>query len=341
MLSEIEFLSWCEKNKISKSTHDYINNNIRHTQPVRSVGNGKSTQGKYPSKKMGVHIQWESRSVEGPAVLMMEHDDDVLEYYDQPNKIKLNYVNNNGKKGGTLYTPDFFVIRENSAGWVEWKNEDDLIDLSKSQPWKYSKDENGVWRCPPGEQFAEKFGLEFKVCTDNLINRELHRNFVFLDDYFRKGKALKTDVGKLDSIKQKIFQEPGLTLKQLIEHSIDSDYCSDDIYISLINNDIYVDLRETVLAEPDKVKVFLHKEHAEMYRNLIKCVSDLPTSTKISFEVGANISWDNHIWKILNIGNNTVSLMSNGKYNEVSREIFDHLIREGKIIGEIIEEKRN
>lgn len=51
MLSEIEFLSWCEKNKISKSTHDYINNNIRHTQPVRSVGNGKSTQGKYPSKK--------------------------------------------------------------------------------------------------------------------------------------------------------------------------------------------------------------------------------------------------------------------------------------------------
>lgn len=47
---------------------------------------------------MGVHIQWESRSVEGPAVLMMEHDDDVLEYYDQPNKIKLNYVNNNGKK---------------------------------------------------------------------------------------------------------------------------------------------------------------------------------------------------------------------------------------------------
>lgn len=91
MLSELEFLSWCEKNKFSKSTQDYINNNIRYTQPVRSVGSGrKSTPGKYPSKKMGVYIQWESKSVEGPAVLMMEHDEDVLEYYDQPNKIKLN-----------------------------------------------------------------------------------------------------------------------------------------------------------------------------------------------------------------------------------------------------------
>lgn len=341
MLSELEFLSWCEKNKFSKSTQDYINNNIRYTQPVRSVGSGrKSTPGKYPSKKMGVYIQWESKSVEGPAVLMMEHDEDVLEYYDQPNKIKLNYVNNNGKKGGTLYTPDYFVIRKNSAGWVEWKSEDDLIDLSKSQPWKYTKDENGEWRCPPGEQFAKQFGLEFKVCTNSLIDWNIHRNFVFLDDYFRKGKAFEINIDILASIKQKIFQEPGLTLKQLIDNSVNSDYYSDDIYIALIKKDIYVDLKEAALAEPEKVQVFLHKEHADMYKNLIKSGSEL-RAIKISFEVGSKISWDNHIWIILNIGDNNVSLMSDGKYNEVSREIFDLLIREGKIIGEIKEDKAN
>ncbi|WP_010647452.1 TnsA endonuclease N-terminal domain-containing protein [Oceanobacillus massiliensis] len=181
ILDEIEFLSWCENNKISKDTQDYINKNIRISLPARSVGGGgRSPSGKYPSKKMGVYIQWESKKVEGPAVLMMENDDTVLEFYDQPNKIKLNYVNNKGKNSWTLYTPDFFVIKENTAGWVEWKNEDDLLILSKKQPWKYIRDDKGNRRCPPGEEFAKELGLEFQVCTNKIINWNLHRNFVFL-----------------------------------------------------------------------------------------------------------------------------------------------------------------
>lgn len=91
MLSTLKFLKWCEKNNISEGTREYINKNIRFAKPARSVGGGgRSLTGKYPSKKMGVTIQWESGKVEGPAVLMLENDDDVLEYYDQPNKIKLN-----------------------------------------------------------------------------------------------------------------------------------------------------------------------------------------------------------------------------------------------------------
>jgi hypothetical protein len=38
----------------------------------------------YPSKKMGVTIQFESQSVELGAIYLMEHDESVLEYYDQP-----------------------------------------------------------------------------------------------------------------------------------------------------------------------------------------------------------------------------------------------------------------
>lgn len=40
---------------------------------------------------MGVSIQFESHTVEFPGIYMMEHDSNVLEYYDQPNSIKINY----------------------------------------------------------------------------------------------------------------------------------------------------------------------------------------------------------------------------------------------------------
>ncbi|WP_010647450.1 hypothetical protein [Oceanobacillus massiliensis] len=110
------------------------------------------------------------------------------------------------------------------------------------------------------------------------------------------------------------------------------------MYVSIINSDIYVDLKESALAEPDSIKVFLHKEHEEMYINLISCEKDLPSPLKISFDIGTKILWDNYIWTLINIGDNNVSLSSDDKYNEVSRELFDKLVREGKIIGQGKEE---
>ncbi|KOP79888.1 hypothetical protein AMS60_16195 [Bacillus sp. FJAT-21945] len=335
MLSEYEFLLWCEKNNISERTREYINKNIRFAQPARSVGGGgRSLSGKYPSKKMGVTIQWESGKVEGPAVLMLENDDDVLEYYDQPNKIKLNYISKGGKKGGTLYTPDFFVIRKNSAGWEEWKNEEDYIKVAKVQDWKFEKDENGMWRCPPGEEFAEDFGLTFKACDTSSINWYLHRNFVFLDDYLRRKKELEVSKEALDEIRQVIFQEPGITLKQLIDQSINHKYSADNIYVAIIMNEIFVQLKDAPLAEPESVKVFLHKEHAAMYMNLISCDTDVLVPSKIVLDVGAKILWDSRIWEIKNMGNEAVWLMSDGQYSDISRIVFDNMINSGKIICE-------
>ncbi|MEK5147947.1 TnsA endonuclease N-terminal domain-containing protein [Psychrobacillus sp. FSL K6-4615] len=342
MLSEVEFLSWCERNNITKKTQEYINSNIRFAPPARSVGGGrKSTSGKYPSKKMGVTIQWESGKVEGPAVLMMENEEKVLEYYDQPNKINISYVNGSGRNRGVLYTPDFFVIRKNGAGWEEWKNEDDLLAISKRQPWKYIKDESGNWRCPPGEKFAKKLGLEFKVCTSNRINWNLHRNYVFLDDYLRKINNLEGNMDCLDEIKEVIFEEPGITLKNLIDKSTSHEFSADDVYIFVINNLIYVDLNEAALAEPDSVRVFLHEEHAKMFSNLISCNSDLFSPKKITIQVGTKFLWDNYIWKIINIGASSYSFISDGTYNEITRELFEKLLNEGKIIFETTDQVDN
>jgi putative transposase len=70
---------------------------------------------------MRVTIQFESHRVELPTIYKFEHDEEVLEFYDQPPLIKLDYQGKNGLNLGVLHTPDFFVIRNDCVGWEECK----------------------------------------------------------------------------------------------------------------------------------------------------------------------------------------------------------------------------
>ena len=84
-----------------------------------------------------------------------------------------------------LHTPDFFVIRHAGTSWEESKTEEDLLLLSARNPNRYSKDENNVWRCPPGEAYAQQRGLYYRVRSSVEINWTFQRNIQFLEDYFR------------------------------------------------------------------------------------------------------------------------------------------------------------
>ena len=73
-------------------------------------------------QKMGVTIQFESHHHELAGIYSMEYDSEVLEYYDQPPTIKLNYESASGRQLGVRHTPDYFVIRRKQAGWIELEN---------------------------------------------------------------------------------------------------------------------------------------------------------------------------------------------------------------------------
>src|SRR3989441_12653555 len=119
MLSPEAFAAWCERTEVSVQARSLIDR-IRSSSPARRVGGGKSNvSGRYPSRKMGVSIQFESHRVELAGIYEMEHDPEVLEYYDQPSTIKLDYESAVGKRMGVLHIPDFFVIRKKEAGWEE------------------------------------------------------------------------------------------------------------------------------------------------------------------------------------------------------------------------------
>ena len=82
-------------------------------------------------------IQFESHRNELPAIFELEHDQDVIEYYDQPSPITIEYEGKSKRRIRVLHTPDFFVIRLSAAGWEECKTEEDLLSLSVRNPNRY------------------------------------------------------------------------------------------------------------------------------------------------------------------------------------------------------------
>lgn len=151
-MNDIEFNEWVNRKNISPETLKIIKI-VRESEPSRKVrSNGKNVPGFYPSKKMGVTIQFESHKLELAGIYEKEHDHMVLEYYDQPPSFKITYDMPEGSKKkriGHMYTPDFFTIENDWIGWEEWKTEEELIKLSQKNPNRYNVDENGTWRCPP------------------------------------------------------------------------------------------------------------------------------------------------------------------------------------------------
>ena len=94
MLTDVEFQAWCGslrllaervRLQLSEQQGDLIKH-IRTSPPARKVrGSGKNVHGPFASVKMGRTIQFESHTVELPAILQFyEYDDSVLEYWDQP-----------------------------------------------------------------------------------------------------------------------------------------------------------------------------------------------------------------------------------------------------------------
>jgi hypothetical protein len=76
--------AWCQGIGVPPHARAMIDR-IRTPDPARRVSGGRSNvSGRYPSRKMGVTIEFESHRVELAGIYEMEHDAEVLEFYDQP-----------------------------------------------------------------------------------------------------------------------------------------------------------------------------------------------------------------------------------------------------------------
>jgi putative transposase len=209
------FEAWCRSVDLSDEALAVVRR-IRSQEPSRSVRSGaRNVSGRYSSRKMGLTIQFESHKCELPAIVEMENDKDVLEFYDQPESMKLVYRHDSGRKVGHMHTADFFVIRRESAGWEEWKMADELVRLASSGKNRYAVSESGSWTCPPGEEHARQYGLYYRVRSSEEIDWVRSRNWDFLSDYLTDVTP-PVDDSIAAALMTYVASNPGITLRDLL-----------------------------------------------------------------------------------------------------------------------------
>lgn len=334
MLSNTEFNDWCEKLKLPSETVAVIES-IRSSQPVRAVQSSRgNVTGRYPSRKMGVTIQFESHRNELAFIYEYERDDDVLEFYDQPLPIKLIYKSVSGRRLGVIHTPDYFVIRQGSAGWEECKLEERLIELTLKSPNRYLRDQDGKWRCPPGEASTSEFGLYYRIRSSEEINWMLQRNIEFLDDYYRSN-SLGVTADILAKVLLQAKAAIGLTLEELFRHT--SEVASRDVIYTLIAaGTLYVDLKDAPLTESSKVRIFPDYETAVAFSNITQIAAQESSriSPTVNFTPGNVVQWDGKGWVVVNVGEKMIGLIGEDKtFADIPIHAFEKLIIEGRVTG--------
>ena len=334
MFTKDEFEQWCSKLGFSDRTIEVISR-IRESEPSRKVGGGrKNMVGSFPSRIMGKTLQFESHKVELPLLHQKEHDDSVKEVYDQPPQIKISFKSAKGKVVAIYHTPDYFVLYEDKAGWEECKTEEELKQLSQDSPNRYVLID-GVWHCPPGEEYAKQFGLYYWVKSSAEINWILQRNIEFIEDYLfdAKTSVLLETTNKILSL---VRSEPGILLLELLRTNCVE---VDDIYYMIARGEIFVDLEQELLSEPDFTHVFIDKQTALAYKTLTTR-RNIPLFTDHTIEVapGNKIIWDGNSWVIANLGEMMISLSSEeGKIVEIAKEQFFNMVCDRRIKGEVSE----
>lgn len=328
MLERDDLLSWFQRLAVSEQTCSLIDR-IRSTGPSRRVGGGRSNvSGRYPSRKMGVTIQFESHRVELAGIYEMEHDSDVLEYFDQPAPIKLDYKSAAEKRMGVLHTPDFFVIRKEKAGWEEWKTEEDLKRLTERNANRYRHGEDGKWYCPPGEAYAERLGLYYRVRSSAEIDWVFQRNIQFLEDYFRADSPAIAAACREIAVAH-VSATPGLSLEDLLQVTKET-VPADEVFIMIATDILHVDICAAPLAEPSRVSVFPRAESA-LKRERVGARAPC-SSFPGTLHCGSMITWDGRSWKLVNTGETAVSLLSEEQgLMELPIAAFESMVSQNRV----------
>jgi energy-coupling factor transporter ATP-binding protein EcfA2 len=224
---------------------------------------------------MGFVVCTESRHGELAVAYRFDWDCDVIEFFDQPEAIKLVYAARSGRMTGGMHTPDFLILRRELVSWIEVKTETRLIYLAEAQPNRFQRSELGQWRCVPGEETAKTYGFSYEIISTAQINSVLTRNLEYLDDFYRDPdpKIPSEDRKKLTGL---IRECPGITIECLRKQL--GVEVMDPLFALIVAQEIHVDLASQLISEQETARLFESEEVAKAWRIVSNGVSGTSNS---------------------------------------------------------------
>ena len=259
-----------ERSQLPAMGREYLKR-VATSPPSRRVRSaGTNVICRFPSRKMGLVIQAESHRNELALLYVLEHDPDVIAYWDQPEGIKITYESASGRPTSPTITPDYLVLRKNRVELVEVKPADALPELSKEMPRRYVCAADGHWHSPPAEAAASTYGFAFQIWTSAQLNPIWLQNIKALADYFgTDASSVPPETRK--NLKEAVQSTPGLSLEMLRQAC--NEASADHINLLIVHEELYIDLAAAPLIDLKRVRVYSSREVAETLALLSKTVS--------------------------------------------------------------------
>lgn len=332
MLNNSELEDLYQRLNLSELSRQVINE-IRSKEPLRRVSsNFGNVSGFYPSQKMGWTVQFESRTVELPAIeLFYEYDSDILEYWDQAYKFTLKVKSSSGKNCTIAHVPDFLIIRQNLVLFEEWKPETKLEALAIKYPDRYMIGEDNQWHNLYAEEFAEKLGLCYRLRSSHEIDWIKYRNLKYLRGYIDKKYVVSEDI--VTKLITTVTSNPGITFAQLRSEVNSAN--SDDINALIAEGEIYVDLSAVALTEQSKVHIFRDQSTSSSYSIVfnLPTVNVINSITNICEKPGSTIIWDGKVFTVVTKGDKNIYLQGEAGLVSLTNSEFETLFRLEQIKG--------
>lgn len=332
MLNEDQLNAYCGRNGITPKARLVINQ-VRASPPTRRVKSGTHNVAcRFSSRKMGLVIQAESHRNELPAVIGWEHDEQTYEFYDQPPKVKLRYIRPNGTRACYLATPDFFLLQEGFAGWVECKTEEWLQARVAEGSTLYVRDGANGWRCPAGEEYAASVDLGFQVRSSSATQWKTIRNLQFLSDYLDE-RCPASAPEAMERIRDAMGGQAWVVLKDLLSKLPDD---ADALYKMIADGTLYARLEAELLTEPERAHIFRDKLSADAYRLYLasQAQTTLPALRTLAIATGQSFLWDGRVWRILNVGDQDIYIEDQERViSSIGRKVFEQMVKDGVITG--------
>jgi len=326
-LSLAAFQRYCQEHTHTAEASDLLAR-IRSSGPARRVqGRAGNVSGFFPSRKMGVAIQFES-SVELGAIYLMETDESVLEFYDQPYTFKLKYLDKSGKRlQGHYYTPDFLVLRRSGVEVVEWKTEKDLQKLVLTHPHRYQQSLEGIWGSKPALELFAPYSFSFQVCSSAQLPRTRIDNLDFLTDYFISSPILPPAI--VSSVQKCLRALPGMTIAMLLSET--PGLRPNDIYTLIAQDQVFVDLDQVSLRDHYHTQVFPDvtsaKAHAQLGLGIVSRTQKIAEPVVAPISASTRFLWDGRLWTLVNLGETTTTLLpEKGEPLQLPSSFFLHLL---------------
>jgi transposase InsO family protein len=324
MLDDCQFLHYINSaHSLTEEAKNYIIN-TRTKDPSRMVGvNARASLCSWVmSNKMGHTVSLESRGPERAFFILCEYDDRIVEYWDQPEPVRIERTTKLGKSSIGWYHPDALLLTQDGPRVIEVKAQDEVEKLINKNSVDWRSDGYGNVSYLPAKSEFLRIGISHEVFVyDHKLRYKIENLKLLMDS--RSLSRFSSE--QLEITKNAISDQFYYSLYDLKEKLELDSYTG--LFQMVDEGHLFIDLDNTLLTSPKGCVVTLDKpllpeamrihHDGKIYSD--GCLSDV-TFSKVPSRIYAIRALEN-----------LCRVESGEKSRSVSR--WKKLIKEGRDVG--------